>query len=873
MAPGNALVIIYAGEDPFGQGTYFDSWEADSEHAAKLKITCTPKSGPGLPPEEPGRYPPVVADMEVCVSANTPMLVTLEAVDDGLPQRLSFTIDSLPNHGSLEYPSGTAITQPGVLLDHGWQVVYKPNPGFIGDDAFTFHANDGGSAPLGGVSDTATMTMKVRNIVTRQYQVVLPEDDAHGEDADPIILADLLSVGRYESALRFRNIDVPRTSEVIDAHLTIRMDTTSIEHPVDGIIRAEATGDPAEFTEAGLRISDLPRTQARTPWKWEAGDSWSYEAYRRSPDISGAVQEVIDRPDWWSGNSLVLLFSSDTYAGQDLQFFSCDSEYSIRAAKLDITYAPKTGTEPVLPSPPTPHPPTAQDAEIMTPLNGSVTIILKATDDGLPAVPGGLVYKLTSLPAHGWLEYQNGERITRPTKLTDGGNEVNYQPYPGFTGKDSFTFHADDGGAAPSGGASGTATVALTVRETTMCDSVVAVSADDASALASDIQNRLNEAVLQVGQHSSGMRFNNVSLPRGSLVVSAHLRMHKPAMDIRQRVETDVHAEATNNARDFAGQDRHIDTLPRTQASVRWVWSVGQYDEGWYDSPDLRELIQEVVDRPDWSRGNSIAILCSGNPSAAQDLQFHSYDGNRDYAPQLEIAYIHGEQPIRYWHFDEGGGTTVHDWVGGGHGTVRGPQWVAGQVGGALQFDGVDDYVALPENSPVWLPQNDFTVAFWVQFDSGGSTAPVTQHETILDLNFGASSVAANQLGCLISRRWETKKIAFVMTTPSVTDEVLYSQTLFARDLWYHVVAVRRGTSQELYVNGQLDNRETCVSDPVDFSGYYDDDRVNIGRYTAHTAFPGYHLKGQLDEIMIFDKALPDQEIGRIYNGATDGKQ
>jgi len=45
---------------------------------------------------------------------------------------------------------------------------------------------------------------------------------------------------------------------------------------------------------------------------------------------------------------------------------------------------------------------------------------------------------------------------------------------------------------------------------------------------------------------------------------------------------------------------------------------------------------------------------------------------------------------VGYWAFDEGSGTTAKDGSGNNnHGTLMGdPQWVAGQLSMALQFDG-----------------------------------------------------------------------------------------------------------------------------------------------------------------------------------------
>ena len=50
---------------------------------------------------------------------------------------------------------------------------------------------------------------------------------------------------------------------------------------------------------------------------------------------------------------------------------------------------------------------------------------------------------------------------------------------------------------------------------------------------------------------------------------------------------------------------------------------------------------------------------------------------------------------IGWWKLDEASGTVAHDSSGNGiDGAFTGePQWVEGIIGGALQFDGVDDGV------------------------------------------------------------------------------------------------------------------------------------------------------------------------------------
>ena len=73
---------------------------------------------------------------------------------------------------------------------------------------------------------------------------------------------------------------------------------------------------------------------------------------------------------------------------------------------------------------------------------------------------------------------------------------------------------------------------------------------------------------------------------------------------------------------------------------------------------------------------------------------------------------------VGWWKFDEGSGTVAYDSSGNGHdgNLTNGPSWTTGKIGGALSFDGVDDYVEIknyygisandPRTASAWLKSN-----------------------------------------------------------------------------------------------------------------------------------------------------------------------
>jgi len=72
---------------------------------------------------------------------------------------------------------------------------------------------------------------------------------------------------------------------------------------------------------------------------------------------------------------------------------------------------------------------------------------------------------------------------------------------------------------------------------------------------------------------------------------------------------------------------------------------------------------------------------------------------------------------VGWWRFDEGSGTTAADSSGNGNdGTLNGdPQWVVGYFGGALEFDGSDDYIDCG-NDPS-LDLTTWTITFWLNLN------------------------------------------------------------------------------------------------------------------------------------------------------------
>ena len=78
---------------------------------------------------------------------------------------------------------------------------------------------------------------------------------------------------------------------------------------------------------------------------------------------------------------------------------------------------------------------------------------------------------------------------------------------------------------------------------------------------------------------------------------------------------------------------------------------------------------------------------------------------------------------VGWWRFEDGSGDIAYDSINENHAAVMGdPMWQreSGQIDGALQFDGVDDYLAAPFIlDPVKQP---FSAFAWIKGGQPGQT-------------------------------------------------------------------------------------------------------------------------------------------------------
>lgn len=117
--------------------------------------------------------------------------------------------------------------------------------------------------------------------------------------------------------LRFTGVDIPQSATINSAYVQFGVDGTGSD-AVSVVIDGIAHDDVPAFTTTDGDLSGRDKTSinARVAWSPPAWTS-SGEAGvdQRTPDIAEAVEEIIARPGWTSGNSLGVLITAEADTG------------------------------------------------------------------------------------------------------------------------------------------------------------------------------------------------------------------------------------------------------------------------------------------------------------------------------------------------------------------------------------------------------------------------------------------------------------------------------------------------------------------------------------------------------------------------------
>ncbi|NNC94244.1 MAG: hypothetical protein HKN92_01700 [Chitinophagales bacterium] len=160
-------------------------------------------------------------------------------------------------------------------------------------------------------------------------------------------------------------------------------------------------------------------------------------------------------------------------------------------------------------------------------------------------------------------------------------------------------------------------------------------SATDDAHEKSDDQVEYDKNEHELGKVIVAIRWTNINIPQGAIIASSYIELYSKDND-SDIMTTEITAEDIDDAPAIVETDFNISSRTATTNSLSWNISSNWSSDVFYPTPDLSNIVQEVVDRPGWSSGNDMLFMFD---IAADDRKIRTYDNDPSEAPRLVINY------------------------------------------------------------------------------------------------------------------------------------------------------------------------------------------------------------------------------------------
>jgi len=416
--------------------------------------------------------------------------------------------------------------------------------------------------------------------------------------------------GIQKVGIRFNGVSVPQGATITSAYAQFKVDEVQSE-ATSLAIQGQAADNAPTFTSATGNVSSRARTASAVFWSpppWTAVGQVGLD--QRTPDLSAVIQEIVNRPGWASGNSLALIITGTGH--RTAKSFDGDRA---GAPLLHIELGAGTGNR-------APFVDAGPDLTITLP--ASAVLEGTETDDGLPNPPGAVVTTWSVVSGPGAVSFTDGSAVDTAASFSTAGTYL-------------LRLTVDDGALSASD------TVTILVRDpgsSLALDTRVAAGSDDAEEKSSGSMYLTSsdlELVYDGGIQKVGIRFTGITIPPGATITSAHVQFKVDEVQSEVTSLT-IQAQAADNAPTFTSATGNVSLRARTAAAVPWspsAWTaVGQVGPD-QRTPDLSAVIQEIVDRPGWASGNSLALIITGTGHRTAK----AFEGDSTGAPLLHVEY------------------------------------------------------------------------------------------------------------------------------------------------------------------------------------------------------------------------------------------
>mgnify|MGYP001585000947 CR=1 FL=1 len=180
--------------------------------------------------------------------------------------------------------------------------------------------------------------------------------------------------------------------------------------------------------------------------------------------------------------------------------------------------------------------------------------------------------------------------------------------------------------------------------------STVTTSSDDAEENNTDDNAYFNNADLDLGRDIGtthpdqiiGVRFQDVKIPEGATIDNAYsvftcMQVYGAA---QSDIQVNINAHDTANSGTFTADTADLSNRTKTSATVSWTIPPWNTVDEEHSTPNLKTVVQEIVDRDDWKEGNDISFIISNPspPDSGRMAYAHDQDANKAARLVIEIS-------------------------------------------------------------------------------------------------------------------------------------------------------------------------------------------------------------------------------------------
>ncbi|CAM3450627.1 PilC/PilY family type IV pilus protein [Parendozoicomonas haliclonae] len=220
-----------------------------------------------------------------------------------------------------------------------------------------------------------------------------------------------------------------------------------------------------------------------------------------------------------------------------------------------------------------------------------------------------------------------------------GGNAATLvvQPAAGNTGSRTITSEEDSSADAPKlaieyevtgdepGCFNKTIRYPITIRE------------DDASNNIGSNWTSLTSNTLDLGRSNVGLRFSKMPVKQGAEILEAYLEVSTYYSSHDNKIELSIFGDKSPDSAPFNESQSALSGRTKTKSSVDWSISGRWQQKTTLRSPDISDILKELVEQDDYQAGNSLTLLLKPDRDFGMNRQIYAWDHTPTLAPKLVI--------------------------------------------------------------------------------------------------------------------------------------------------------------------------------------------------------------------------------------------